>query len=98
MTMGPAPMIRIDFMSVRLGIVEVSDPRSRHKKRRRRTLASTPWSRREASATAARPLAQNRRGGKGGAAPFPGRGREVIPGGGGAVLYRAPAGREAAAG
>src|SRR5438128_5085429 len=36
MTMGPAPMIRIELMSVRLGIVGLP---SGHKKRRRRTRA-----------------------------------------------------------
>src|SRR5260370_13768439 len=36
MTMGPAPMIRIELMSVRLGILGLP---SRHKKRRRRTRA-----------------------------------------------------------
>src|SRR5258707_15295985 len=59
MTIGPAPMIRIDLMSVRLGIAL----RKSHKKRAR--LRALPRTALKLSLARERCLDQNRGGGKG---------------------------------
>src|SRR5437764_8006210 len=61
MTMGPAPMIRIERMSVRLGIVRLA-VRAQKKAASNARPSSAP---RRAFRAAALPLAQNRRRGKG---------------------------------